>query len=115
MKNIQVIDGALNSTYSIYAASDDDFALIFPNESDIAFAEDFEDCSAKVEAAFTRLFGRLVRKTGVQGIHGTLFYGLEHKREYYPTFRDEEMVAPDFVRAAQHLSGPRLSIGTDVR
>jgi hypothetical protein len=30
MKNIMVIDGAENCVYDVFAAPDDDFALIFP-------------------------------------------------------------------------------------
>ena len=30
MKNIQVIDGALNCTFSIFQASDEEFTLLFP-------------------------------------------------------------------------------------
>ena len=30
MKNIQVIDGALNCTFSIFQAADEEFALLFP-------------------------------------------------------------------------------------
>lgn len=41
MKNIQVIDGAMNCAYDIFAATDEEFKLIFPNEGqDIQFAED---------------------------------------------------------------------------
>jgi len=29
------------------------------------------------------------------GIHGTLFYELDDKKQYYPTRRDEEAVNPD--------------------
>jgi hypothetical protein len=42
MKNIQVIDGALNCVYDIFQASDDDFDRLFGNERYIAFAEGFE-------------------------------------------------------------------------
>jgi len=42
MKNIMVIDGAENCVYDIFAAADDDFALIFPEGTDIAFIEDVE-------------------------------------------------------------------------
>ena len=108
MKNVQVIDGALNCAYSVYSASDDDFALIFPNGTDIAFAEDFEDCSPTVAAVFSRLWENRIPKAEAQGIHGTLFYGLEHKREYYPTLKDEEMVAPAFVPAAQQGVEPSV-------
>ncbi len=43
MKNIQVIDGADNSTYSIFAATEDEFEIIFPVGTDIEFIEDFVD------------------------------------------------------------------------
>ena len=95
MKNVQVIDSALNAVYDIFGASDDDFALIFPDNTDIAFAEDFENPSPAIEAAFARLWANRIPKVQVQGIHGTLFYGLEQKRRYYPTRRDDEAVNPD--------------------
>ena len=37
MKNIQVIDGALNAVYDIFSATDEEFALIFPDGQDVAF------------------------------------------------------------------------------
>ncbi|WP_427501686.1 hypothetical protein ACQE3E_23720 (plasmid) [Methylomonas sp. MED-D] len=40
MKNIQVIDGAANSVYDIFAATDDEFALIFPEGQDVSFIEE---------------------------------------------------------------------------
>jgi hypothetical protein len=54
MKNIQVVDGALNCVYDIFQASDDDFAQISGNESDIAFGEDFqgETISCRCLSAF---------------------------------------------------------------
>jgi hypothetical protein len=42
MKNIMVVDGAENCVYDIFATPDDDFALIFPEGTDIAFIEDIE-------------------------------------------------------------------------
>ena len=41
MKNIRIIDGADNTTCSIFAATDEEFAVIFPGGTDIEFAEDF--------------------------------------------------------------------------
>jgi hypothetical protein len=32
------------------------------------------------------------------GIHGLLFYGLENKKQYYPTRKDQEAVNPDGTR-----------------
>jgi hypothetical protein len=98
MKHIQVVDAALNCVYDIFAASPEDVALLFPNGTDIAFAEDFEGCSDEVEAAFSRIWESRVPKTEAQGIHGTIFYGLEHKRQYYPTLEDEEAINPDGSR-----------------
>lgn len=41
MKNIQVIDGALNCTFSIFQAFDEEFALLFPEAGqEIQYAED---------------------------------------------------------------------------
>jgi plasmid stabilization system protein ParE len=41
VKNIQIIDGANNCTYSVFAATDEEFAVIFPDGADIEFIEDF--------------------------------------------------------------------------
>lgn len=44
MKNIQVIDGADNATYSIFQATEEDFDQIFPQPGqDIEIAEDYVD------------------------------------------------------------------------
>ena len=41
MKNIQIIDGALNCTYSLFQATDEEFALLFPEpRQDIQYAEE---------------------------------------------------------------------------
>ena len=37
MKNIQIIDGAVNCVYDVFAASEEEFALIFPESQDVAF------------------------------------------------------------------------------
>jgi hypothetical protein len=102
MKYVQVIDGALNCVYDVFAVSSDDFALIFPDGTDIAFAEDFDGCSDAVQAAFARLWAARVPKVEAQGIHGIIFYQLDHKRVYYPTLKDEEAINPDgsLLRAA---------------
>ena len=38
MKNIQIIDGAENSVYDIFQATEDEFAVIFPDGTDVALA-----------------------------------------------------------------------------
>ena len=40
MNNIQVFDGAENSVYDIFAATDEEFALIFPQGEDVAFIDE---------------------------------------------------------------------------
>jgi hypothetical protein len=93
MKYIQVIDGALNCTYSIFAAADDEFELLFPDGIDIEFNDDLFSRLGAAEAArlLAKVYGRLVDKKSVVGIHGTLFFEMKHKKKYYPTKRESEM------------------------
>jgi hypothetical protein len=94
MKNIQVIDGALNCTYDIYAVSDDVFGLIFPEKGqDIEFSEDAfarlgDDVATPLFASIWK--GKISRRS-VNGIHGTLFFGLAHKHEFYPSKRETDL------------------------
>lgn len=94
-KNIQIIDGALNCKYSIFAASPEDFKEIFPADGqDIEFINDFFERIGENRATeiLNRLWLAPIDKKTVQGIHGTLFYELEYKKEFYPTKREREMV-----------------------
>ena len=97
VKNIMVIDGAENCVYDVFAAPDEDFALIFPAETDVAFIEDIvrRSDADDVARALGTLWSRRVPKAQAMGIHGILFYELHKKRQYYPTLRDEEAVNPD--------------------
>ena len=94
MKNIQVIDGALNCTYDIFGATEEEFALIFPSGADVEFISDFfERAGEDTAGAVTRsLWERRLDKKTISGIHGTLFYQLEFKRKYYPTKKEAEMI-----------------------
>jgi len=109
MKNIQVIDGAVNCVYDVFAASDEDHALLFPGDSDIAFAEDFESHPdvARISQALERIWANRVSKPLVVGIHGTLFYQLAEKRQYYPTRRDEEARNPDGTKLRRYVGQTR--------
>lgn len=100
MKYIQVIDGADNCVYDVFASSAQDHALLFPDATDIAFAEDLRmrPDRDEVALALARLWANRVPKTQASGIHGTIFFGLSEKRKYYPTLRDEEAVNPDGTR-----------------
>lgn len=97
MKNIQIIDGAQNCVYDIFAATDEEFALVFPAGEDIAFINEiYENGDTQVlDAAFNNIWQRRVKKTDVHGIHGIIFYELDEKKAYYPTRKDEEAINPD--------------------
>jgi hypothetical protein len=84
MKNIQVIDGAINCAYDVFAATEAEFALIFTGAGqDIQFIEDIQD-NLLVQKALVNLWQRRITKSDIQGIHGTLFYGLSEKQQFYP-------------------------------
>ena len=103
MKNIQVIDGALNCTFSIFQATEEEFALLFPEpRQDIQYAEDLALLlrQEEVGAALGRIWERPIRKQDALGIHGTLFYGLDRYKTYYRAKR-EDAVDPSAVNQAQ--------------
>lgn len=82
MKNIQIIDGAGNATFSIFQATEEEFATIFPGGCDMELIEDFIERLGE-EAAFAMLapvWKRPILKREALGIHGTLFYDNEHRR-----------------------------------
>lgn len=93
MKNIQIIDSADNCTYDIFSTTEDDFRLIFPGDKDIEFIDDFLERVSEEEA--NKIIGNLwdnwVDKKNVQGIHGTLFYQLELKKEFYPNKKETDI------------------------
>ena len=100
MRNIQVIDSADNCVYDIFAATDEEFALIFPEGTDIAFIDEIceKDNQRLLDDAFDRIWERPVKKSEAQGIHGIIFYGFEEKKIYYPTRKDADAINPDGTR-----------------
>lgn len=97
MKNIQIIDGADNCVYDIFAATNEQFALIFPNGTDIAFIDEVyeRENQALINTIFNEIWKRPVKKKEANGIHGIIFYGLDKKKQYYPSRKDEEAVNPN--------------------
>lgn len=91
MKNVQVIDEAINAAYTIFSVTEEEFGLIFPGEGqDIEVIEDMverlgDDLVGKIMAP---VWDREVAKRDVCGIHGTLFYGMPEKRKYYEEKRE---------------------------
>jgi hypothetical protein len=102
MKNIQVFDGARNAVYDIFAATDAEFRLIFITGTDVAFIDEVRRHNRgrmkPLAAAFKRIWNRRIAKCDAMGIHGILFYELDHKKVYYPTRRDEDAINPDGSR-----------------
>lgn len=91
MKNIQIIDGAVNATFSVFQATDEEFAAIFPDGRDIELIEDLIERIGDEAAGsvLTPLWGRPVLKHAALGIHGTLFYDNEHRRDHIPPTKRE--------------------------
>src|SRR5215210_6527651 len=88
VKNIQVIDGALNSVFEIYAVSDEVHARLFPDGTDIAFAEEFPES----DPIWTEFYRNRVDKKSVRGIDGTLH--LTRKADvspFFPTRKETEV------------------------
>ena len=100
MRNIQVIDGAENAVYDVFAATDDEFMVLFPEGQDVAFIDEViaRGQEKEINDIVARIWKRRIPKREAMGIHGILFYELEHKKRYYPTRRDEEAINPDGSR-----------------
>lgn len=95
MKNIQVIDGADNCAYDVFAATEREFILMFPDGRDVEFVDDLVDRMGEKTAdhLLKALWNRPRDKKKIEGIHGTLFFELGFKKKYYPTKKESEMVA----------------------
>lgn len=104
MKNIQIIDGADNCVYDIFAATEEEFELIFPTGQDVAFIDEVlsRGPADALETAFSRIWQRRLRKHDAVGIHGLLFYDLDHKKQYYPARVDEGAENPDGGKLRGH-------------
>lgn len=91
MKNIQIIDGADNATFSVFQATDEEFKSIFPGEQDMEFIEDYLARVKKQEAGavLSALWERPILKRDAQGIHGTLYYQWSDRRAYHPATKRE--------------------------
>jgi hypothetical protein len=97
VKNIQVIDGAGNCAYDIFQATDEEFGAIFPGGEDVAFIDEVYARGRRelLDQCFAAIWSRRIPKAQAMGVHGLLFYELEHKKQFYPTRRDEEARNPD--------------------
>ena len=91
MKNVQIIDGADNATFSVFQATEEEFAAIFPDGRDIELIEDLIERIGKeaTGSVLTSVWSRPILKRDALGIHGTLFYDNEHRRDHIPPSKRE--------------------------
>jgi hypothetical protein len=87
-----LIDSALNATSSVFQATEDEFATIFPAEGqDMELVEEFIERSGEERAAriLEPIWDRPILKRDTQGIHGTLYYGYADRRQHLPATKRE--------------------------
>jgi hypothetical protein len=103
MKNIQIIDGASNATFSLFQATEEEFTSIFPNGREMDVIEDVIQRMGENEAdrVIGPIWNRPILKRDAIGIHGTLFYGSEHRREHLPRSGREVDWASGSINSAQ--------------
>lgn len=91
MKNIQIIDGAANATFSVFQATENEFDAIFPRGRDIELVEDLIDRLGEEAArsVLAPLWDRPILKRDALGIHGTLFYDNDERRGHIPPSKRE--------------------------
>ena len=96
MKNIQIVDGAVNSTFEIYEVSDELFQLMFPDNADVAFLSDVEQVFQRIndDQMWGLIYKNKVNKKHVLGIHGTLHLtGSYCRKECFPTQKEEDVLS----------------------
>ena len=104
MKNIQIIDGADNATFSLFQATDDEFAAIFPGPGqDMELIEDFvarvgDEVAGKIMGP---IWERPILKRDALRLHGTLFYEWARKRQHLPATKREVDLDPLSINRAQ--------------
>lgn len=91
MKNILIVDGALNATFSVFQATNEEFATLFPNGEEIDVIEDVIERTGEevADAIFARVWKRPILKSATQGIHATLIWDDPSRRDYLPASRRE--------------------------
>jgi hypothetical protein len=93
VKNIQIVNGALNATFSIFQATEEEFAAIFPGDGqDMEIIEDFVARIGGDEQTgrfFAPIWERPILKRDANGIHGTLYYDYEERRRFLPASKRE--------------------------
>ncbi len=104
MKNVQIIDGADNCAFSIFQLTEAEFSQVFPGDSqDMEFAEDFSERpgSAAATIFLTKVWERPIRKNEVIGLHETLYFGTQNRRDLFPASKREQDWSASSLNPAQ--------------
>ncbi|MCZ6633046.1 MAG: hypothetical protein O7G87_06540 [bacterium] len=72
MKNVEIVDGALNSRFEIYGVEGEVFDRLFPSGQDEVYLEDLDAALQDDVAFWERVYAHEVDRQSVQGIHGIL-------------------------------------------
>jgi len=97
MKNIQIIDGAINCTFSIFGIPDSVFQELFPGENqDVEFLEDVVARLGEVRVGELMKYTWQSRldKRHAHGIDGTLFIDLLGRKKFYPNKKESDLDNP---------------------
>ena len=112
MRNVQIIDGAANATFSIFQATEEEFALLFPRKGqdlEIIEAVIRRLGQARANELLLPMWRRPILKQDAQGIHGTLFYNYYDNRHHLPASKRE------IDRAESQISEPQRELHRRVR
>lgn len=104
LKNIQIIDRAVNATFSLFQATDAEFAAIFSGAGqDIELVEDFTERVGEEQALriLSPVWERPILTREAQGIHGTLYYEYADRKRYLPASKREVDWPDSYVNLAQ--------------
>lgn len=105
MKNIQIIDSAINASFSVYSIPENAFNRLFPARGqDVEFIEDLVKRLGEEGAAelMKSTWNSRVEKSQVKGIHGTLFIQMENRKVFYPNKRESDLDNPAIQKSAKY-------------
>jgi hypothetical protein len=97
LKNVQIIDGAVNSVFEIYEVDDYTFDEIFVDDQDTVFLSDihkYSDFTEEESVLFwKKVYSCRKDKKEINGIHGTLHLdGSNCKKEYFPEGKESLVI-----------------------
>jgi hypothetical protein len=104
LRNIQIVDGADNATFSVFQATDEEFHEVFPGPGqDMEISEDFAKRVGETRAAqiLQAIWERPILKRDANGIDGTLYYNAERRRHYLPSSKREVDFDASAINSAQ--------------